>query len=134
MASTTPRTDLGAFAIVVRSVGDGLAVDCEARGREQRADEPREMGGEDTGPTPVELALMALGSCAVITARMYARRKGWPLESAEARVFGAPGLTVELTLRGPLDEAQRARLREIADRCPVHRMLAEGVPVETTLA
>jgi len=107
------------------------------------ADEPREMGGGDQGPSPYALLLSSLGACTVMTLRMYADRKGWPLDQAvchlrHAKVHAAdcernddPKAKVDrierrIELRGALDEAQRARLLEIAERCPVHRTLTEG--------
>lgn len=110
------------------------------------ADEPREMGGEDRGPSPYGLLLGSLGACTVMTLRMYADRKGWPLDQAichlrHAKVHAAdceacgdhddPKAKVDridrrIELRGELDATQRERLMEIADRCPVHRSLSAG--------
>jgi len=114
-----------------------LAQRIEARHHVARGDEPKSLGGDDSGMTPYEFLLSALGTCTSMTLRMYARRKGWPLETVDvdlrhARIHqkdaeGESGrvekLYMTLDLGGPLDDAQRARLREIADRCPVHRTL-----------
>jgi len=108
------------------------------------ADEPTEVGGSDTGPTPMELVAGALAGCISITLRMVAQRKGWPLEGIDAEVKvvkqEAEGkrpldaFDVKVTLLGPLDEAMRAELTRIASRCPVHRVLAHETPVTTTVA
>ncbi len=122
-----------------------------AGGHELRADEPEAQGGADAGPTPYGYLLAALGACKVITLRMYADRKGWPMESASVRLAHdrmhsadcedceskegtVDRIECELTLTGDLDDEQRARLREIADKCPVHKTLTSETKIRTTLA
>jgi len=102
-----------------------------------RADLDAAAGGSGSAPGPFELLLAALTSCICMTVRMYALRKGWPLEHATASATaqhppGAPleRIDVALTLSGPLDDTQRTRLSEIAHRCPVHRTLSAGVRIE----
>lgn len=129
---TTTGPDLD--AILVRETGAGLfQVDIEAAGAHILADEPVAFGGMGSGPDPYDLLAAALGACTTMTLRLYARPKAWPLESVSVRVFHARGslqardtFTREVTVSGALDDEQRARLAEIADRCPVHQMLDRG--------
>jgi putative redox protein len=118
------------------SFGDGHAL---------VTDEPASAGGEGAGPDPYALLLAALGSCVSMTVTLYARRKGWPLERVrvrlrQRRVHAKDCEVCESTtegyvhhiersvrLEGPLTEEQRARLQEIAHKCPVHRTLTGEV-------
>jgi putative redox protein len=102
-------------------------------------DEPAALGGGGTGPSPFQLLLSGLGACTAITLRMYCERKGWALDGAEVDLrMTKDGDTqrVErvITLRGTLDEGQRARLAEIAEKTPVTRVVKQGVEVHTRLA
>ena len=117
------------------------------------ADEPANQGGDSLGPSPYELLLAALAHCAVLTILLYARRKGWPIEhvSVHARherfvIDEDQGqvivkrkverITQEIALGGDLDAEKRARLIEIAGKCPVHRTITgelEIVEVEAPL-
>ncbi len=103
------------------------------------ADEPTDLGGDDGGPAPHEWILAGLGACTSMTLKMYADRKGWPLERVEVtvkgdHVEGAFVLTRHVVVSGPLDEQQRARLLEIANTCPVHKTLSGPIRIVTDLA
>jgi putative redox protein len=113
------------------------------------ADEPTSFGGTDMGMSPYGFLAAALGACTSMTIRMYSRRKGWPLKHVRVDVTHgkthakdaddkvdarADVFTREITLEGDLDDTQRAKLLEIADKCPVHRTLEAGAQVQTRLA
>ena len=140
-----------ANAVIVRDAGPGSFETEVVAGRHHLlADEPGPLGGTDTGPSPYDLLLAALGSCTVMTLRMYATRKAWKLEHVSvtlrhdrihaedcAECETEKGLIDrigrEIRLEGELDGAQRARLLQIADMCPVHRTLHSEIQVVTSL-
>ena len=100
------------------------------------ADEPAALGGQNSGTTPTHLVLMALGACTAITTRMYAARKEWTIDRIAVRLRWAPEFTTierHIEIDGPLDAEQRARLLQIAEKCPVHKILTGGVAVQSTL-
>jgi putative redox protein len=102
------------------------------------ADELLDKGGEDLGPNPFEYLASALGACTALTLRMYSQRKAWPLENAEVRILISQEEETNIFARkihlvGPLDETQKARLLEIANHCPVHKLLNGKIRIETSL-
>jgi uncharacterized OsmC-like protein len=136
--------------VVVRSLA-GLQQSIQIRDHCVLADEPVAGGGNDAGPNPYELLLSALGACTAMTVRLYAQRKGWPLDGVEValqherihaedcadcetREGFLDKITKQLTLLGPqLADEQRQRLFEIAERCPVQRTLQREIVIEQHL-
>ena len=126
--------------VVVEETGEGnFQVEVTAGGVRFLADEPIEVGGLGSGPTPYDLLCAALGACTAMTVRAYARRKGWPVRRVRvcvghARTKGQDppdGFLREVALDGDLSGEQRLRLLEMAERCPVHATLRQGARVST---
>ena len=106
---------------------------------ELTADEGRELGGKDVGPAPYDLLTSALGACTVITLRMYAERKQWPVTAVHADVhFVREGdkqhIDRVLTIEGGVDAEQKKRMADIAERTPVTLTLKRSLEIRTTLA
>jgi putative redox protein len=136
--------------VIVRS-REGLRQEIEIGRHRIVADEPIEAGGTDAGPGPYDLLAAALGACKSMTMRLYAARKGWPLEGVSVRVAHArihardceacetkegmlDRFDCVVELYGPLSAEQRERLAEIAERCPVHRTLTAEIEIITALS
>jgi len=149
-AGESPLPELNGAEVAVRTGRAGFFSEINARGRALLADEPAANGGTDLGPTPYDYLATALGTCTAMTLRLYADRKGWPLESVEVRLTHqkihaadcsecetSEGKIDEIrrsvTLLGELSAEQRDKLLEIADKCPVHRTLRSEVRVSTAL-
>jgi putative redox protein len=116
---------------------EGYTHDVEIDGHTVVVDEPTEAGGADQGPSPTRLAAVALASCTAITLEMYAGRKGWDLGDLEVIVdleYGKSGVPssflVTIKLPRELTEEQQERLKSIAGKCPVHRVLTGERKVE----
>jgi putative redox protein len=136
--------------VVVQGDAAGFAQDITAGVHRLRSDEPTASGGSNTGPTPYDLLLAAIGSCTSMTVAMYARRKQWPLEHVTVRLRHARShaadcagcesesakldvIERDIELKGTLADDQQSRLLEIANRCPVHRTLNSGIDIRTTV-
>ena len=136
--------------VIVDGAAGGFSQEITAGKHRFRSDEPTSVGGAETGPNPYDLLLAALGACTSMTLAMYARRKQWPLEHVTVRLrhsrshaqdcaaceAGDARLSVidrRIELRGSLDADQRARLLDIANRCPVHRTLTSETTIKSQL-
>jgi putative redox protein len=150
MAAETATIDESAFnTVVVRETGHGQFQQEIISGRHHLiADEPQEAGGLGSGPGPYDLLLAALGACTSMTLRLYADRKKLPLTRSQvrlrhSRIYATDCAECEtkegmldriervITLEGDLNAEQRARLLEIADKCPVHRTLKSEIDIRT---
>jgi putative redox protein len=151
-AATAADAPSDAKAVEVAETGDGRYENrVRVRTHSLLADEPESVGGGDTGPNPYEYLAAALGACTSMTLRMYAQRKGWPLERVAVTLHHEKGhaddcadcvegdsrkvdiFERQLVIEGDLDAEQRQRLVEIADKCPVHQTLHNPVVVRTQL-
>lgn len=130
--------------VVVSGAAAGFANEIAIGPHHLPADEPVDLEGTDTGPTPMELLCAALGACTSMTLGVYARKRGIPLERVivtleyEKITPPSPGVRADtvrraIQLTGNLTEEQRAKLLEIANKCPVHKALTLGVDVSSRL-
>jgi uncharacterized OsmC-like protein len=148
-ASAQTNVDNAPGIVVVRETGAGLfQQEVISDPHHLLADEPKNVGGLDTGPGPYELLLAALGACTMMTLRLYADRNQWPLRPSQIslqhkRIYAADCAECEtksgmldhiecvITLEGDLSDEQRGRLMETADKCPVQRTLKSEVEIRT---
>jgi putative redox protein len=126
---------------IARRENGRLVHNVEIRGHELKADEPRDHGGDDAGPSPQELLAASLASCTAITMEMYAERKGWNVGEVAVDVNYEPAqrgsptkFTMDVRLPKELPEDQREKLMQIAAKCPVHRTLEGEVMFEEKLS
>jgi len=132
------------MAVVVAENGKGRYQQAVTAGQHQLiADEPESMGGADAGPAPFDFVMAGLGACTSMTLRMYAERKGLALtgisvslshDKIEVDGVMRDRISRLITLEGELRPEQRQRLLEIANKCPVHRLLSQSVHLECALA
>ena len=135
---------------VVRGSTKGFAQTISIGDHRLAADEPQALGGTDTGPTPYDLLISALGACTSMTVSLYARRKQWPLEAVTVRLRHSKTyatdcaecetkdgrldrIELDVELHGNLTEEQRKRLLEIANKCPVHKTLTSEIDIRSRL-
>ncbi len=139
-------------SVVVAESGSGTFINqiVTGSGHVINADEPESVGGNDTAATPYDMLLAALGACKSMTMRMYADRKGFKLDRAEVRLRHdkihasdcetcetekgkVDQIKTEITLKGDLSDAERQKIFEIAEKCPVHRTITSELTLEATL-
>ena len=137
-----------AKGVIVRGRADGFAQVIHAGRHRLAADEPVSAGGTDTGPSPYDFLLAALGACTSMTVALYARRKSWPLEEVtvhlrHSKIYAADCAECEtreglldrierdIHFAGPLSSEQISRLLEIAEKCPVHRTLTSEIIIHS---
>ncbi len=139
---------LTAAHVIVRGDANGFAQKLELGSHHLIADEPTSYGGTDTGPSPYDLLLAALGACTSMTIGLYARKRSWPLagitvslhhskihakdcEECETKEGRIDRIEMEIHLEGALSDEQRIKLMEIADKCPVHQTLTSEINIKT---
>ena len=140
MATAEPEREAERVADATATIGtDRYHVDLQAGQHALAADEPADGGGADTGPSPFGLLLSGLGACTAITLRMYADRKQWPLEGVDVQLVytvkdrATRWIDRQITVHGLLEDDQRARLAEVAEKTPVTKAVRAGTEIRTTV-
>src|SRR5438094_1548384 len=145
MATTEPTEPAH---VIVHGTAAGFAQEIEIGSHELFADEPVSYGGTDTGASPYDLVLAALGACTSMTIGLYARKRSWPLEKitvslkhskihakdceeCETKEGKIDRIELDIQLSGSLTDEQRAKLIEIAGKCPVHQTLTSEINIKT---
>jgi putative redox protein len=148
--STDPKLPVDAGVVTVRGNARGFAQEVTIGRHHLAVDEPHTVGGTETGPSPYDLLLAALGSCTSMTISMYARRRSLPLKEVvvrlrHSRIYAEDCANCEtkegmldridrdIELIGDLTGEQRAKLLEMANKCPVHRTLVSEIDIRTQL-
>jgi len=143
-----PDNDIKGHQVKVRLFGDSYTSEVKTPYHHLLADEPKDVGGANLGPTPYDLLMASLGTCTVMTLKMYTERKGWDLKEiivyldhdkvhkSDSEDFENKGskvsrFTRSLEIKGDLNEEMKEKLLEIANKCPVHRTLHEDIIIET---
>jgi uncharacterized OsmC-like protein len=150
MSDQTAKPRLESREVVVHGGATGFTQEITVAGHRLVVDEPTAFGGTDTGPSPYDLLVTALGACTSMTVSLYARRKQWPLEAVTVRLRHSKihaidcaecdtksgmldGIERDVELHGDLTTEQRAQLIEMANRCPVHKTLTSEINIRTRL-
>ena len=146
-AATAPNnSDAHAPDVVVRGKADGFLQEITTGSHHFKADEPVSVGGTDSAPTPYDYLLAGLGGCTSMTVGLYARKRKWPLQDVvvglrhsrihakdcadcETKEGMLDRIEMDVKLEGPLSDEQRAKLMEIAEKCPVHRTLGNEIDI-----
>jgi putative redox protein len=146
--ATTEQTEPG--HVIVHGTAAGFAQEVEVGSHEVYADEPVSFGGTDSGPSPYDLLLAALGSCTSMTIGFYARKRRWPLENitvslrhskihaidceeCETKEGKIDRIELDIQMTGSLTAEQRTKLVEIAGKCPVHQTLTSEINIKSRL-
>lgn len=142
MAETAKMPDP---VVVVKAPKTGLRLEIETAKHRLVADELPAIGGTDTGPSPFQYLLTSLGACTAMTLRLYSERKKWPLtevdvtltiskvpvDAADPTKGQTDRIVREIRLTGALDDEMKSRLLDVANKCPVHKLLSPGARIET---